>query len=34
MTGVARATTGAGVSIPGYTIVESLGESGAWVTYR
>src|SRR5688500_12177538 len=34
MTEVARATAGPGVSIPGFTIVELLGESGAWVTYR
>ena len=34
MTEVARATTDSGVSISGHTIVELVGESGAWVTYR
>src|SRR3954465_1075648 len=34
MTDVARATVGAGASIPGYQIVELIGESGPWVTWR
>ena len=34
MTEVARATTDSGVRISGFTIVELVGESGAWATYR
>ncbi|PYP79110.1 MAG: serine/threonine protein kinase [Gemmatimonadetes bacterium] len=34
MTGVAGATVGAGVDILGYRIVELIGESGPWVTWR
>jgi len=34
VTDVARATVGAGVSIPGHRLVELIGESGPWVTWQ